>query len=416
MEFQLMPLTDAGQRFTALAEQHAADFAGRADKHDRDGTFPLENIEDLKRARALLATLPAELGGMGLDSLHDFAVGLNRVGRGDGSTGLAVTMHLFRVWTLAWSWRIAQRSDDQKLAQWSEKWLRRVLAGDVIAAVVSEPGSDLLHPLTEAVRHESGWHVTGRKIFATGSPAAQLLGLHFRFPSDDDRGYRVGHAYVAVNASGVTVANNWDALGMRASGSHDVIFKNCFIPDTDFIARGAWGAFDLGYLVGNLVSILGQSAVFLGVAEAAHSEIVEAVKTRRKGVGGRPLAELHATQRLIAENEIALAACRAMLERTSEAADGIFAAHRDTPLPMDLAHRIMKDGQCTKWFVTRHAVEIVDGALTASGGSGYLTKSRLSRLYRDVRAGQFMQPFSPNEAFEYIGKVTLGLDPSLSRT
>ena len=69
-----------------------------------------------------------------------------------------------------------------------------------------------------------------------------------------------------------------------------------------------------------------------------------------------------------------------MLERTSQAADRAFEAHPDVPLPIELAHRAMKDGQCAKWFITRHAVEIVDGALTASGGSGYLTRSRLSRL------------------------------------
>jgi alkylation response protein AidB-like acyl-CoA dehydrogenase len=78
---------------------------------------------------------------------------------------------------------------------------------------------------------------------------------------------------------------------------------------------------------------------------------------------------------------------------------------------MQEMHEVMNDFQCTKWFVTRKAIEVVDSALTLSGVSGYMSRSPLSRLYRDVLAGPFMQPFSPIEAFDYIGKVTLGVEP-----
>jgi alkylation response protein AidB-like acyl-CoA dehydrogenase len=409
MDFELIPLTEPGRRFVAIAEAHTADFASRAQQHDRDGTFPFENIEEMKRSKAAVATLPMEMGGLGLVSLHDFTVGISRIGRGDGSTGLAATMHLFRVWALAWSWQLARRANNPTAAS-DERWLRRVAAGDVIAAVVSEAGTDLLHPLTEAVRVDNGWRLNGRKIFATGSPAAQLLGFACRI-TDENGHYQNGSGYVASDAPGVEIANNWDALGMRASGSQDVVFRDCFIPDSDLVVRGRWGDFNLGFLAGNLVAVLGQSAVFLGIAEAAHAELIKMAQTRRKGMGGRPLASHCAIQRTVAENEIELAASRAALERTSQADDCMFAEYQDRAVPLERLHRAMKDAQCVKWFVTRHAVEIVDRALTASGGSGYLSKSQLSRLYRDVRAGQFMQPFSPNEAFEYIGKVALGLDP-----
>ena len=158
---------------------------------------------------------------------------------------------------------------------------------------------------------------------------------------------------------------------------------------------------------------MGLVGAFLGIAEAARDLIVEAVTTRRRGSSGRLPAERASIQHLIAEIEIDLAAARAMLARTATTADAFFSHHPAGRVPLVELHALMKDFQCAKWFVNHKAIEIVDRALTASGGAGYLSTNPLARLYRDVRAGPFMQLFSPNAAFEYIGKVTLGIDPYL---
>jgi alkylation response protein AidB-like acyl-CoA dehydrogenase len=414
MDFALQPRTAAGVRFVALAEQHATDFATRADQHDRDRSFPFENIAAMQRSGMMAGCVPVELGGLGVESLHDAILGINRLGRGDGSTAIATAMHLFSSWLLTRAWQAATAAGDAPQVERTAATLRQVGTGEVVqCSPQSERGTDMLHPLVEATKVDAGWHLNGRKIFGTMSPAASLLAINCRV-QDAQGGYHRATAMVPAGSAGIDIKNNWDALGMRASGSHDIVLQDCFVPEASLRQDGSWGEWTERSLSGQMAFNMGLVAAFLGIAEAARDMIVETVTTRRRGSSGRNLAERPSIQHLIAEIEIDLAAARAMLARTATTAETFFSQHVAGQVPLDELHAVMKDFQCTKWFVNRKAIEIVDRALTASGGAGYLNTSVLARLYRDVRAGPFMQLFSPNEAFEYIGKVTLGIDPHLA--
>ena len=130
MDFALGPVTDPGKRLVTLAGEHAADFASRAAHHDRDGSFPFENIEALQRSGVMAACVPAEFGGLGVTSLHDYVLGINRLGRGDGSTAIAANMHIFRPWLLTRLWRAATASGHVPRSKQLARVLRQTGAGN----------------------------------------------------------------------------------------------------------------------------------------------------------------------------------------------------------------------------------------------------------------------------------------------
>src|SRR5215472_13697986 len=128
MDFALLPSTASGSRLVSLAEQHAVDFTTRADQHDREGSFPFENIEAMQRSGVMAACVPEELGGMGVESLHDTILGINRLGRGDGSTAIATAMHVMYTWGLTRAWRGATAGDAPR-AERAASSLRQIAAG-----------------------------------------------------------------------------------------------------------------------------------------------------------------------------------------------------------------------------------------------------------------------------------------------
>ena len=125
------------------------------------------------------------------------------------------------------------------------------------------------------------------------------------------------------------------------------------------------------------------------------------------------MAERYGIQHQVAEMEIDLETCRSVIERAARLIDDHVVERSPNEVTLEELHELGARFQCAKVVANRKAIDVVDRALTISGGAGYLSSSPLSRLYRDVRAGPFMQPFSPNEAYEYIGKVALGRPPDL---
>jgi alkylation response protein AidB-like acyl-CoA dehydrogenase len=409
---ELTPLTEPGRRWVEIAESCVDGFAERAAEHDAAGSFPFESIEELRSNGFVAAQVPEELGGLGATSVHDWAVAMTRLGRGDGATAIAVNMHLLGTWRQVRVWEDAKARGDDALREALEPHLVAIGRGELLTCgTVTEPGTSLVEPrttLTPAAGGE-GWVLNGRKGFGTMSPAADVIFVSARLAgaAGEDE---VVTALVPKSSPGVEVLDNWDAMGMRASGSNDVEFVDVAVPADAVLPGGPFGELNPSFLTVFGPGVLGLSASFVGIAEAARASVLGMLRKRRRGADGTLLATRRQIQREFGELEMTLAACRAIVARAGTLLDDYFTAVPESEATMDGLLRMMREVQCAKQFVSSQAASVVDRALTLSGGAGYTAKSPLARMYRDVRASAFMQPFSPLEGLEYIGCVSLGAD------
>jgi alkylation response protein AidB-like acyl-CoA dehydrogenase len=405
MAFELTAQTEAGATLVALAETLADDFAERASVHDRDASYPFESIESLKRAGYFAAAVPVHLGGLGVTSVHDVLVASSRLARGDASVAIGVNMHLVALLNMIRRWQSAVAAGNERRAAAFARSLEGIARdGVVMAAAISERSQDLTRPTTTALRTQSGWLVDGTKSFCTMSPAADLFYTAVTF-ADDAGADNYGYALVPANAPGVVVHEDWDAMGMRASGSHSVSFNRVELPAAAL--RGGFPAGDpVPYMERNLTAGLFHASGSLGIAESADAVALRAIRRLGDTADSR-------TRMLAAENAIELAGCRGAFARAASLIDDHYAANpTDEGTPAELI-ALFTEAQATKTLLNEAATRIVDRALALSGGAGYLNGSILARAYRDVRAGAFMHPLGANRAYELIGQVALGLEPAL---
>ncbi len=359
--------------------QHAAQV-------DQEGAFPWESLEELHAAGVLALTARVADGGA--------AAGLARVsgivrqaGRGCASTALILAMQLTHV-------RAAARSN------WPERLKAAVgrsagLSGALINALRVEPALGTPArgglPATVARRVESGWAISGRKIYSTGAPGLVWMLV---FARTDAAAPQTGLFLVPAHSPGVRIEETWDQLGLRGSGSHDVVFEDVLVPldhAVDLRAPAEWGRPDPETASWNGLLI---ASLYTGVAEAARDWIVGFLRDRVPSNLGAPLATLPRMQEAVGRIEALLLTSRRLVDAAAAETD---AGRAPTPAESGLI----------KTIACENAIEAVQSAMQLAGNHGLSRANPLERHLRDVLCARVHTP-QPDAAYTSAGRIALG--------
>ena len=361
----------------ARVEQIAPAIAANAAKHDDDDSFVAENFALLKREGFFKMHVPAELGGYGA-SYSELCAVVRRLAVACGSTALAFSMHCHLIAVAAWRWRNENAPTDGLL--------RRTANEDLV--LVSSGGSDWLKSAGAAEKVDGGFRLNARKIFSSGCPAGDLLVTSAVY-DDPQNGPTVLHFAVPFKTEGVQILDTWRVMGMRGTGSNDVLLKDVFVPDAAISGRRPQGKWHpLIHTISMLAFPIIYSA-YVGVAEGARETALNLA--RRKSSD-------EAVTQLTGEMENAFATA-AMAQHTMVAI-----AQSEKPGP-EITNRTM----ICRTIIAQNAIRCVERALEVGGGATFYRDAGLERAFRDVQASRF-HPLQEKHQLRFAGRLALGLD------
>ena len=394
----LARLTERQRRFVDLAAEHADDFSQRVAQHDRDNSFPFENLEAMKASGYTAITVPEELGGGGASAL-DLCLAQHRLAQGDGPTAISINMHLFVMGLYGDLWRSGADNLKGVLeAAVRDRAIRCAGSSDPgVASAVSLGG--LNERTRQARRVEGGYLITGRSAFNTLSVGADLIGTTAHYDDPENGPTCIGFT-TPMASPGIKIQDNWDTMGIRASASNDILWEDVLIPDEAAILRPTrtWTVFNSYFVSWFNTSV---PAIYLGIAQAARDYAIAWTRERTQFPYESPNSHSTANQLQAAEMEVALRTALGMMRHTADSVEDAD-ARADPPLA---------DIISCQHYVTETALQVVDKAMRLVGGAAMFRNRPLEQMYRDVRAGLFHQPLAGQDGLAFLGRLVFGLQP-----
>lgn len=341
------------------------------------GHVDAETVRAMQAAGLYRALVPARFGG-DERSPADFLRMIERVAIADGSAGWVASFGVSHTYLAS-------------------------LPAETLAAVYAESPdivfAGAIFPPQAAEMVEGGYRVSGRWSFASGSPGASLIGVGIK------GGPSGGLPLVAVMpADKVEIVPDWDVIGMRGTGSYDVVARDVFVPTEWTFVRGSAASIDLPVYRYPSMAIAAQvlAVVGLGVARAAIDHLV-ALATKRASITGAPLlAERAHVQIAVAQAEVALRAARAIFYEVTEEAWAMLQAGDAVPPEHIVLIRLAATN------AARIGADVARKVFEQAGTAGIFNSSPLSRYLQDA-AVVAQHAFLTEGTWQSAGQGLLGL-------
>ncbi len=364
---------DWAARVAELGEQ----FAANTGKNDVDNQFAFENYDLLRENGFFKLAIPTELGGFGA-SFSEISNVIRELGRHCGSTALCYSMHTHPIAVN----RFKHLHGDEK----ATATLRKIVDNDLVIAGTG--ANDWLASSGEMTRVDGGYRVTAHKRFVSGSPGAQVFVTSANLQGED--GSEVLHFAIPFSGEGVTLQSNWDTLGMRATGSNDVMLDNVFVPDEAVVARRPTGEWHPMWNVILPMAMPLIMSTYVGIADAA-------VGLAKKAAAKWPGELAVVVGEMLNQHTMAEIALEDMVRINEN--------HGFTP-SNEMAGKILT----RKTLIATAAMKTVELGVEIIGGAGFFKGHPMERIQRDVKACHF-HPLPYRRQYRYTGRIGLGLDP-----
>ncbi|MDR3323929.1 MAG: acyl-CoA/acyl-ACP dehydrogenase, partial [Zoogloeaceae bacterium] len=304
------------ERLALLLPDITRELAKTAAHYDRTGEFPHANLALLHAHGLLSLAVPYAFGGPEF-SLAELRHVISAVAKGEPSTALLLVMqyihHQVLLDKVEWPQSLRATVYQNALEDGA------LINSFRVEVAVGSPLRGGL-PATTARRTPQGWRLSGEKICATGIEGLTWLLI---WAKSDDPTPLVGAWLVRRAAPGIRITENWDYLGMRATGSHTIVLENVLTPLEYAVnvtpsnqpanpQSAAWQGFPRAN-----ATLIG--ALYDGIAQAARDAFIDWLKNTVPSNLGAPLASLPTLQQKAAEIDSLLLQNRCLLDALASA-------------------------------------------------------------------------------------------------